>query len=641
MQADGTLIVHGIVTKQEVDRDNEICDYKTSKPYYQKRVEQMKKATDVEGMETSIMPLRCMHQLDAVGKGTDILFNDTDEQIEMTFEVVDQPTIVKVRKGVLPAFSHGGKMVKRWPDEKVKGVFWYTADPGEVSLVDLGSCPSALIQSIKSFQLVKADGVAVDVPFKHEECQCSCAECVDGNCAQCLTEECEALNCDCPHKMVNDKAFQAAMEKAIARAVDKMVPAILDKLPKTPAAPAAVVPPEDVEKKDKKTKRVAGEDLGCEAFAYVGDKTDTSTWKLPIHFSTDAKSARHVRNALARFEQTQGIPAGEKAKVKAKILAAAKKYGIEAADAEKFYLEAETKLRDMIKSAVESKLKPLAKGLWDVGRFAELCAALQNLLFGLIWERDMEQDESTIPDDLQGHIEGLLDTLVAYVGEEVEEAKETAAAANKGADTTMNKEQILEMLKATTEGDLLAIGFVKAASLASHFKKDAAHHLKKAKEYDAMAKTHGAAADAMKACATEFEKSGHSFHKAMVAHHEAHAALHKAHAEHLAKMAEKCGDMKALDDLELNKGAGAGTGEVTLESIAALMEKTVKPLQEEIAVLKSKQIVDPGAALANDPRRAPRVIPIARGEGGGAPKLEKGAPDNSGDFEPADLYAVS
>lgn len=77
-----------------------------------------------------------------------------------------------------------------------------------------------------------------------------------------------------------------------------------------------------------KTKRVADEDLPASAFAYVGDPQDLATWKLPIRFSTEEKTKSHIRNALARFSQTQGIPAGERAAVLAKIKAAAKRYGI-------------------------------------------------------------------------------------------------------------------------------------------------------------------------------------------------------------------------------------------------------------------------------------------------------------------------
>lgn len=81
-----------------------------------------------------------------------------------------------------------------------------------------------------------------------------------------------------------------------------------------------------------KTKRVAGEDLSAGAFAYVGDPADSSSWKLPIKFSTDEKTKSHIRNAMSRFSQTKGIPAAEKSKVWDKIVAAAKSHGIDVSD---------------------------------------------------------------------------------------------------------------------------------------------------------------------------------------------------------------------------------------------------------------------------------------------------------------------
>lgn len=75
-----------------------------------------------------------------------------------------------------------------------------------------------------------------------------------------------------------------------------------------------------------KTKRKGGEDLHASDFAYVGDAQDPSTWKLPIH------DAAHARNALARFDQTQGIPASEKSAVLAKIKSAAKKFGVDVSE---------------------------------------------------------------------------------------------------------------------------------------------------------------------------------------------------------------------------------------------------------------------------------------------------------------------
>jgi len=76
------------------------------------------------------------------------------------------------------------------------------------------------------------------------------------------------------------------------------------------------------EDRDGKTKTVAGKVLHAKDFAWVGDPNDPSTWKLPIH------DENHARNALARFNQTQGIPPDKKNAVYKKIVAAAKKFGI-------------------------------------------------------------------------------------------------------------------------------------------------------------------------------------------------------------------------------------------------------------------------------------------------------------------------
>lgn len=84
-----------------------------------------------------------------------------------------------------------------------------------------------------------------------------------------------------------------------------------------------------------RTKRVDGADLPESSFAYVGDPDKTDTWKLPIDFPGDEeKTKSHIRNALARFNQTEDIPSGERSSVHAKIVAAAHRHGIDT-DAEK------------------------------------------------------------------------------------------------------------------------------------------------------------------------------------------------------------------------------------------------------------------------------------------------------------------
>src|SRR5260370_19762844 len=90
-----------------------------------------------------------MHGKVAAGKLTSINFNDAEKQIEICSKVVDDNEWNKVLEGVYTGFSQGGAYVKRWKDGDVQK---YTADPGEVSLVDLPCLADA------TFQIIKADG---------------------------------------------------------------------------------------------------------------------------------------------------------------------------------------------------------------------------------------------------------------------------------------------------------------------------------------------------------------------------------------------------------------------------------------------------------------------------------------------------
>lgn len=101
------------------------------------------------------------------------------------------------------------------------------------------------------------------------------------------------------------------------------------------------------------TKRVDGADLPAHCFAYVGDPDKTDTWKLPIEFPGDEeKTKSHIRNALARFGQTEGIPDGERPSVHAKIEAAAKSHGIDTESAEKSEIAEMRKLAAELSAAL-------------------------------------------------------------------------------------------------------------------------------------------------------------------------------------------------------------------------------------------------------------------------------------------------
>jgi hypothetical protein len=149
-------LVYGVVTAERPDRGNEICDYATTKPYYQEWSAEFHKASAGK----SLGNLRAMHGKVAAGRLESILFNDAEKKIEICAKVVDEAEWAKVEAGVYTGFSQGGGYVRRWPDAKDPTLTRYTANPSEISLVDLPCLPDA------TFSLVKADGVVETMRFQ-------------------------------------------------------------------------------------------------------------------------------------------------------------------------------------------------------------------------------------------------------------------------------------------------------------------------------------------------------------------------------------------------------------------------------------------------------------------------------------------
>jgi len=147
-------LVYGVATAEQEDRAGEVCDYASTKPFYEKWSGDIEKATDGK----SLGNLRAMHGKVAAGKVTAINFNDDAKQIEICAKVVDDSEWKKVEEGVYTGFSQGGAYVKRWQDDA--GLQRYTADPNEVSLVDMPCLPTA------TFSVIKADGVIEEHHFK-------------------------------------------------------------------------------------------------------------------------------------------------------------------------------------------------------------------------------------------------------------------------------------------------------------------------------------------------------------------------------------------------------------------------------------------------------------------------------------------
>jgi len=149
-------LVYGVATSEQPDREDEVCDYEGSKPYFQKWSESVQK--DSQGKSKG--NLREMHTLSACGTVDQIQFNDAAKQIEICAKVVDDNAWRKVKTGTYSGFSVGGRYAKTW---QVGKLTHYIADPVEVSLVDRPAVPNA------TFQMVKAGGAVEVCKFAIEQ----------------------------------------------------------------------------------------------------------------------------------------------------------------------------------------------------------------------------------------------------------------------------------------------------------------------------------------------------------------------------------------------------------------------------------------------------------------------------------------
>lgn len=110
-----------------------------------------------------------------------------------------------------------------------------------------------------------------------------------------------------------------------------------------------------------------------------------------------------------------------------------------------------------------------SKGLYDVGRLADLVQSLAWLQQSAKYERDSEDDGSTVPDQLCDAVAGLLDTLETMIGEEGDELLRMLGHAN----TLTNKEAVI-MSDADKSVKIEAAEWAKLA--AKHIEKLASIH---------------------------------------------------------------------------------------------------------------------------------------------------------------------
>ena len=137
-------LVTGVATAETPDRSDEIFDYASSKPYFEKWSAEAAAASGGK----SLGAVRAMHGSVAAGKLTHIAFDDDAKRIAVCAKIVDDDEWRKVQEGVYTGFSQGGRYVKRWADPDT-GLTRYTAEPHEISLVDLPCVPDATFDVVK------------------------------------------------------------------------------------------------------------------------------------------------------------------------------------------------------------------------------------------------------------------------------------------------------------------------------------------------------------------------------------------------------------------------------------------------------------------------------------------------------------
>lgn len=560
-KADGTVEAYGLATAQVPDKMNEICDYDDTAPEYAAWANEFYTTTTRAGQDPSFGNIRIMHNVDLGPGGKCIappeLYPDKKEVWIHTVAANDDVG-KSLKGGFLTAYSQGGKY--KWrrcencktaipdpppsmycPNCATDVPVRYAAKISEVSYVDNPCLASA------TFTFVRMDNNGHEVSELRKFVPGQIAKHIKEKSMP--AEEMTTLN-------GVDRKWGEPQKDFIERAMKA--------LPKPPVVVISLVKRGDdgdftyydqsgtelkvsdnVARfiKEAKTKRVAGEDLTAADHIIVGDKDDPSTWKLPWHFSTEAKTKRHLRNALARFSSLKGVSAEDKKAAWTKLKRLCEEHDIEVSD------ESTKAARVEMAKAITGMFnldQRVEKGMYQLSSFAQVLQDVQYLMASQLMEGEWEggdEEDFALAEELRAWLEQGVSIFRAVVEHETDEltATKTAAALLAKGDTTMDD---LE----------------KGMSMKAHFKKAAAHHEKAAGMHKALAEQHEKAEESHKAMgehcsgaakASSDGEDGGSM-KAMKAHHSEmgkvhksmaghHTALHKSHSamcEHCNKMAE-------------------------------------------------------------------------------------------------------
>ena len=102
-------LVYGTLSEEVRDKSDEILDYATAKPAFEKWSNEIKEASGGK----SLGNVRAMHGSIAAGKFTDISYNDDAKRIDGCAKIIDDNEWNKVVEGVYTGFSIGGGYARR------------------------------------------------------------------------------------------------------------------------------------------------------------------------------------------------------------------------------------------------------------------------------------------------------------------------------------------------------------------------------------------------------------------------------------------------------------------------------------------------------------------------------------------------
>lgn len=146
---DGTVVVEGIATMEEIDKQGEIVEYNASVRAFTEWADGFSRATNGRSQGN----IREMHGPVAAGKAIGWAPDPARKAITLRARIVDEEAAKKVRESVYTGFSIGApgssvtRETKKIGDDSVQIITGYRLS--EVSIVDNPACPSALFQVVK------------------------------------------------------------------------------------------------------------------------------------------------------------------------------------------------------------------------------------------------------------------------------------------------------------------------------------------------------------------------------------------------------------------------------------------------------------------------------------------------------------